>query len=118
MAGDRMASTYCKLLNGTWRFDYYPNPASVVGGFEAIDYDDSGWDDIPVPSNWQMMGDVLHGKPKYDVPQYTNVTYPFPIDRLPGVPEDDNPVGLYRTTFTVPEDWGIRAARPTSPSKA
>ena len=105
LAGNRMASTYCKLLNGTWRFDYYPNPASVVGGFEATDYDDSGWDDIPVPSNWQMMGDVLHGKPKYDVPHYTNVTYPFPIDRLPGVPEDDNPVGIYRTTFTVPEDW-------------
>ncbi len=105
LAGNRMASSYCKLLNGSWRFDYYANPASVVGGFEATDYDDSGWDDIPVPSNWQMMGDVLHGKPKYDVPHYTNVTYPFPIDRLPGVPEDDNPVGLYRTTFTVPEDW-------------
>jgi len=108
LAGNRMASSYCKLLNGTWRFDYYPNPASVIGGFEATDYDDSDWDDIPVPSNWQMMGDVLHGKPKYDVPHYTNVTYPFPIDRLPGVPEDDNPVGIYRTTFTVPTDWDGR----------
>ncbi len=102
---DRMASSYCQLLNGDWRFLYYKNPASVVPGFEAPALDDSGWESVPVPGNWQMLGDVPHGNPTYDPPHYTNVTYPFPIDRLPGVPQDDNPVGLYRTTFHVPYAW-------------
>ncbi|MEZ4583713.1 MAG: glycoside hydrolase family 2 TIM barrel-domain containing protein [Caldilineaceae bacterium] len=105
---DRMASSFCKLLNGEWRFLWYPNPAAVAAGFEAVDVDTSAWDTIPVPANWEMMGDILHGKPKYNVPHYTNVTYPFPIDRLPGVPEDDNPIGIYRRTFTVPDAWAGR----------
>ncbi|MBW7883681.1 MAG: DUF4981 domain-containing protein [Caldilineaceae bacterium] len=105
LAAVRMASPYCQLLNGAWRFRYHKNPASVIAGFEAVEYDDGDWEAIPVPSNWQMLGDVAHGKLRYDPPHYTNVTYPFPIDRLPGVPEDDNPVGLYRTTFVVPEAW-------------
>ncbi|MFN2169416.1 MAG: glycoside hydrolase family 2 TIM barrel-domain containing protein, partial [Anaerolineae bacterium] len=105
---DRMASSFCKLLNGEWRFLWYPNPAAVAPGFEAVDVDTSAWDTIPVPANWEMMGDILHGKPKYNVPHYTNVTYPFPIDRLPGVPEDDNPIGIYRRTFTVPDAWAGR----------
>ncbi|MCB0156514.1 MAG: hypothetical protein KDD83_00155, partial [Caldilineaceae bacterium] len=105
---DRMASSFCKLLNGEWRFLWYPNPGAVAPGFEAVDVDTSAWDTIPVPANWEMMGDILHGKPKYNVPHYTNVTYPFPIDRLPGVPEDDNPIGIYRRTFTVPDAWAGR----------
>ena len=108
LAGDRMASSLCRLLNGTWRFAHFPNPASVTGGIETADFDDSAWDEIPVPSNWQMLGDVLHGRPAYDVPRYLNVDYPFSIDRLPGVPEDDNPIGIYRTTFTVPPAWAHR----------
>ncbi|MCB9137836.1 MAG: DUF4981 domain-containing protein [Caldilineaceae bacterium] len=108
LAGHRLASPFCRLLNGAWRFTHRPNPAAVEPGFEAPDYDDGGWDEIPVPSNWQMLGDVAGGRPAYDPPHYTNVTYPFPIDRLPGVPEDDNPVGLYRTTFTMPAAWAGR----------
>ena len=45
---------------------------------------------------------------KYDVPMYTNVQYPFPIDNLPAVPEDDNPTGCYRRTFVVPDAWQWR----------
>lgn len=108
LTGRRLESPFCRLLNGEWRFLYHKRPADVQPGFETVDYNDQAWDTIPVPSNWEMMGDILHGKPKYDPPHYTNVTYPFPIDRLPGVPEDDNPVGLYRTTFSVPEEWGSR----------
>ncbi len=108
LAGDRMASDCCRLLNGTWRFAHFPNPAAVTEGIEAVDFDDSGWDAIPVPSNWQMLGDVLHGRPRYDLPRYLNTDYPFNIDRLPGVPEDDNPTGIYRTTFTVPAAWAGR----------
>ncbi len=108
LAGDRLASSWRKTLNGVWRFHHAPNMAQTPADFHTPGYDDRGWDEIPVPSNWQMMGDVAHGKPRYDVPIYTNVTYPFPIDRLPGVPEDDNPIGSYRTTFAVPDAWAER----------
>lgn len=56
----------------------------------------SGWDEIPVPSNWQMHG--------YGIPIYTNVRYPFPADP-PHIPHDYNPVGSYRTEFEAPPDW-------------
>jgi beta-galactosidase len=71
-----------RLLNGDWYFHWSPNPDAAPDAFFGADYDDSGWDTLPVPANWQ-----LHG---YDVPMYTNVQYPFPIDDLPGVPHDDN----------------------------
>src|SRR5438128_1027752 len=53
------------------------------------------WNTLPVPSNWQ-----LHG---YGRPNYTNVAYPYPVDP-PHVPQD-NPVGLYRHTFSLPASW-------------
>jgi len=100
LAGRREASPYYKLLNGKWKFNYTPDPASALEGFEAPGFDVSGWDTIAVPGNWQLQG--------YDIPMYTNVQYPFPIDDLPRVPEDDNPTGCYRRTFTVPEGWSGR----------
>jgi beta-galactosidase len=105
---DRSASPFRRSLNGTWRFHVDPNPASAVQDFEQPDFDDSAWDDIPVPSNWQLQGDIARGNYRYDKPMYTNVQYPFPIDRLPGVPLDDNPTGHYRRTFTVPDEWAGR----------
>ena len=102
---DRSASPFRRSLNGTWRFHVDPNPASAVQGFEMPGFDDSGWDDIPVPANWQLQGDIARGEHRYDKPMYTNVQYPFPIDRLPGVPLDHNPTGHYRRTFRVPEEW-------------
>ena len=56
------------------------------------------WDTIPVPSNWQMQG--------YGRPNYTNVNYPYPVDP-PFVP-DENPTGLYRRKFYVPDTWAGR----------
>ncbi len=97
LAGEREVSTYFKLLNGDWRFDWAPNPASAPAEFFEDAFDISGWDVITVPSNWQLMG--------YGTPMYTNVQYPFSPDYMPAVPADDNPVGSYRTTFTVPEAW-------------
>ncbi len=105
---DRAASPFRSSLNGTWRFHLDANPASAVQGFESPAFDDSAWDDIPVPSNWQLQGDIARGQHRYDKPMYTNVQYPFPIDRLPGVPLDDNPTGHYRRSFTVPEEWAGR----------
>jgi beta-galactosidase/beta-glucuronidase len=95
--GDRNASPFFKLLNGNWKFHWSPNPASAPENFYREDYDDKGWDAIPVPSNWQMYG--------YDKPRYRSSSYAFNIENLPRVPEDDNPVGCYRMNFIVPATW-------------
>jgi beta-galactosidase/beta-glucuronidase len=99
LIGDRQASPYLQLLNGRWKFAYAPNPTSAPEGFYQPDYDDSAWDLIAVPGNWQLQG--------YDKPIYTNIVYPFPADP-PKVPHDDNPTGSYRTTFTIPASWAGR----------
>ncbi|WP_188193342.1 glycoside hydrolase family 2 TIM barrel-domain containing protein [Nonomuraea sp. SYSU D8015] len=81
-------------LNGTWRFRLSPT-ANVPDDFAQPGYDDSGWEDLPVPSHWPLHG---HG-----APAYTNVDYPFPVDP-PHVP-DENPTGDYRRVFDLPEGW-------------
>ncbi len=99
VAGDYGLSAYYKLLNGTWNFSYVARADEVPDNFHAVDYPEAAsWDEMPVPGCWQLYG--------YDVPQYTNVNFPFPCDP-PYVP-DDNPVGLYRREFTVPEKWSGR----------
>ena len=95
LSGERGASPYFKLLNGHWQFCYVPTPVEAPDHFESERFDASGWDSISVPSNWQMLG--------YGRPNYTNVRYPFPVDP-PRVPQD-NPCGLYRRTFALPEGW-------------
>ncbi|MEW6997815.1 glycoside hydrolase family 2 TIM barrel-domain containing protein [Colwelliaceae bacterium BS250] len=89
-------SAYYRLLNGDWKFNWSANPSVVPAGFYKPEFDVSEWDDLAVPSNWQMHG--------YDYPIYTNQKYPFPLNP-PFVPQDDNPTGAYRTNFTVPSDW-------------
>lgn len=106
---DWTCSPYVRCLDGEWRFRWTPNPASAPVGWAAPDYDDAGWDAMPVPSNWQLHGEgFIHGKLKYDCPIYTNITYPFDISNLPSVPQDDNPTGHYRCTFRVPKEWAGR----------
>ncbi len=95
--GEREQSPAFKLLNGEWQFRWLPNPAAVPDEFYTEEGADGDWDRIAVPSNWQMQG--------YGTPMYTNVQYPFPPDNMPEVPKDDNPVGLYRTTFDIPDEW-------------
>ena len=65
-------------LNGTWKFRYRASLRDLTPGFEATDFDDSGCDDIAVPSCWQLTG--VPGPTRYGAPVYTNVTYPFPVD--------------------------------------
>jgi len=98
LAGDRSRSPYFKLLSGEWEFHWSPNPASAPQDFYREDL--GTWETITVPGNWELQG--------YGVAIYTNVQYPFPADDLPRVPHDDNPVGSYRTRFTVPESWDGR----------
>ncbi len=94
----RASSPYFLSLNGEWQFAAAPNPASAPAGFEAPEFDASGWDRIPVPGNWQLCGD-------YDIPIYVNVQYPFPVDDTLPVPHDDNPTGSYRREFSLPDGW-------------
>ncbi len=104
----RLESPWCQVLNGDWKFHFTGNPSGRPGGFEAPAFDDSGWKEIPVPSNWQMHG--------YGIPVYTNIIYPFaknppfvmgePPQHFTNFPVGNrNQVGSYRHKFTVPENW-------------
>jgi beta-galactosidase len=81
-------------LAGQWRFRWSTR-ADGDAGFAAEDFDDVAWDQLAVPSHWQ-----LHG---YGRPVYTNVRYPFPVEP-PHVP-DENPTGDYRVGFDVSQSW-------------
>ncbi|ELV8716889.1 beta-galactosidase [Vibrio vulnificus] len=82
-------------LNGQWKFKLFDAPEQVDGQFTQADFNDAEWDEIPVPSNWQ-----LHG---YDKPIYANIKYPFEVNP-PFVPSD-NPTGCYRTRVSLsPEE--------------
>lgn len=92
---ERGCSEWFILLNGDWRFRYYKSPLLLPENFQVDDFDDSNWDSITVPSNWQMLG--------YGRPHYTSSVYPFPVDP-PRVPSE-NPTGCYRRNFYIPNDW-------------
>ena len=100
LALDRAASPYHQSLNGRWKFSYSPNPVSAPEGFELESFDCSAWDEIEVPSNWEMQG--------YGMPIYTNIVLPFPVEDCPKISGDNNPVGCYRREFEVSKDWNGR----------
>jgi len=102
LSGDPARSPRFLLLNGDWRFLWVRNPFETPAGFEQPGFQDEGWDTIPVPSNWQVVG-ANEGRP-YDRPFFSNIKMPFPADP-PHVPHDNNPTGLYRTHFELPEQW-------------
>ncbi|MBN1844794.1 MAG: DUF4981 domain-containing protein [Sedimentisphaerales bacterium] len=95
----RDCSRYYQSLNGSWKFHWVEKPADRPVEFYRSDFDDSSWDTIRVPGNWQLSG--------YGRPIYVNVQYPFPPDP-PKIPHEYNPVGSYRRSFTVPDDWKDR----------
>lgn len=96
LSRDRNKSPWFKCINGEWKFNLVDKPENAIENFEAVGFNDSTWRDITVPGNWTMQ-DVG------DYPHYTNVQMPWKT-QPPHVPEE-NPTGLYRTTFTVPEAW-------------
>lgn len=89
-------SPMVKSLNGVWKFDIVKQPENRPTDFFEVDLDDTEWNDITVPSNWEVEG--------FDIPIYTNIVYPFPKNP-PFIDGDYNPVGSYRTEFTVPTEW-------------
>ncbi len=109
LAANRHASSYCRSLNGPWKFNWVKRPELRPEDFYKPEFDVSGWKEIPVPSNWEMQG--------YGTPYYRNNGYVFKKD-FPHVMseppknwtayDERDPVGSYRREFEVPADWSGR----------
>jgi beta-galactosidase len=90
-----------------WKFRWVEKPADANADFYRNDFDDSNWDDFPVPSNWEFNRIGKH----YGYPIYVNhpyefgVRHPDPDALMDNIPNDYNPVGSYRRSFTLPENW-------------
>lgn len=87
-------------LNGLWKFHFNPTIEGRLRGFEAVGFDDTAWDEIPVPGLWDLNG--------YCDPMYLNVGYPWRghYENNPPYPATEhNYVGQYRRTFTVDKSW-------------
>lgn len=96
--GEERASGNVMSLNGLWKFYYSPNPASRPADFYKTSFNSRKWDDIRVPSNWELEG---YGIPIYVNSDYEWTKHPNP----PEVPEDENPVGSFITDFRIPPSW-------------
>ncbi|WP_327205288.1 glycoside hydrolase family 2 TIM barrel-domain containing protein [Paenibacillus sp. Root444D2] len=94
-SGKRARSHFYQTLNGSWKFQYHRSVREVEEAFYEESANVSAWDELIVPSCWQVNG--------YDQLQYTNINYPFPCDP-PYVP-DNNPAGLYVREFNVSGHW-------------
>jgi beta-galactosidase len=92
-------SKYYKSLNGMWKFHWVKKPADRPVDFYKDSYDVNHWDEISVPANWEMEG--------YGIPIYTNVRYPFEKNP-PYIHHEWNPVGSYKRSFVIPDDWDGR----------
>lgn len=107
LMGDRSKSSQFLSLNGTWRFNWVSDPRQRPQDFFKTDFNDrqAGWTDFKVPANWEVNG--------YGYPIYVNHPYEFTGRSKMGaklnppydIPVDHNPVGSYRRTFTIPENW-------------
>ena len=94
---ERDSSPALELLNGTWKFKWIAQAGNGPEGFFQDSFDVDSWDDIEVPSNWELQG--------FGQPIYTNSKYPF--DKNPPYVRghNGNPVGYYRRSFFVPKEW-------------
>ena len=112
LAANRHASSYCRSLNGPWKFHWVARPEQRPVDFFKPEFDVSAWKEIPVPSNWQVQG--------YGTPYYKNSGYIIQKDwpRVMTEPPREytafverNPVGSYRREFEVPKEWAGRRVR-------
>ncbi len=83
-------------LNGPWKFHFVTDPKLRPKTFQNVHYDDSDWETIPVPANWEVEG--------YDYPIYLDERYPFDT-KWPAAPKDYNPVGTYRKEMELTRDF-------------
>ena len=106
VAARREASSLCRSLNGLWKFHWVAHPDQRPVDFYKPEFDVSKWNEIPVPSNWQVLG--------YGTPYYRNFGYTIKKDwpRVMSEPpkeytayDERNPVGSYRREFELPADW-------------
>lgn len=93
---NKWQSPLLMTLNGTWKFNLAEKPGDRPFWFFKDNFDTRKWDDIQVPSNWEVNG--------YDYPIYVNITYPHDVTP-PSIQEHYNPVGSYKRQFTLPETW-------------
>ena len=105
----------CLDSDSDWRFNWAKDPDSRPKDFFKPEYDVSEWPVIKVPCSWQAMG--ANGKGGWGTPLYTNIRYPFAMDRpggssVMGEPPKEytnysarNPIGSYRRDFDLPEGW-------------
>jgi beta-galactosidase len=106
LAAKRYSSSYCRMLNGMWKFYWVPEPSQRPVDFYKPEFDVSNWKEIPVPSNWEVHG--------YGTPFYRNFGYTIRRDwpRIMSEPprswtayKERNPVGSYRRDFELPASW-------------
>jgi beta-galactosidase len=83
------------LLDGEWDFHFAGCPADAPVDFFKSRVEN--WDKIEVPSNWELKG--------YGMPIYKSAVYPFRPVNPPYIPRDNNPVGSYQRTFSIPDHW-------------
>ena len=93
-------SPFVRSLNGSWKFKWASHPSKAPSDFFKPTVSTANWDNIPVPSNWQVVG-AREGR-SYDKPVFTNIKHPFKANP-PSIDADTNATGLYRTTFNVSE---------------
>ena len=95
LRGDADLSSFVLSLNGPWRFDWVRRPADAAPDFFRPAFEDAQWDELDVPSNWEMRG--------YGVRLYREAGV---LAGPPGVVDPEyNPVGSYRRWFDLPVDW-------------
>jgi beta-galactosidase len=106
LAARRNASSFCRSLNGLWKFHWVSHPDQRPLDFYKPEFDAGAWKEIPVPSCWQLLG--------YGTPYYRNFGYTFQKDwpRVLSDPPADwtaakerDPVGSYRREFDLPAAW-------------
>lgn len=90
------ASKHFLSLSGNWKFHWVRSPKNRILNYYDVHMDDSRWDTIPVPANWEVEG--------YGYPIYLDERYPF-TTKWPGSPEDYNPTGTYRRNFHINKEW-------------
>ncbi len=97
---DKKKSMNYLSLDGTWKFNWVANADERPTDFYKTDLDDSKWNNIQMPGNWEMLG--------YGQPEYVNVGFGWRghfDQQPPAVPTKDNHVGTYRREINIPANW-------------